>query len=408
MACNFKCLNRLKFIYTYRSFKLNFKSNLAPMPPKTCYNQSNNIELTELMQMFTRKESLTGPEIKNLAKGLIGKNYFNNLSNRWLRIEHSTVSCFILQCCQRFETIDLGFNYFKHLVDSREKITLSERVAFFNLVQKDAKFCKENSEFLYAQICHVKSLAELMDHTTLKACVALLCNLDNHWIEAIDLIKKNKSELIQSIDEVKVIAASTAFIRNEPKLGWDLLESCKGENTMPSLIAYTKYLQNLVLNKSFSVENLNQLFEYMQKKEIHVNKKDINFYKKLQQLVDLLNIHYEKDYVWKISEAIADRETGQCVSCNKHLNEISIDSKSFNELRSAFLNDVLIGRDINIKSSHAEAKRFYKFLCTSPHFDVVLDGLNIAYRSKKYDSLDKISFVSTFGYFMLFLFFIIF
>lgn len=401
MACNFKSLNRLKFIYTYRGLKLCLKTTLAPTikdpPDKTI----NVVECKDFQELFTKK-SLTGYEIKNVEKSLIGKRYYNPLSNRWLQIEDRSVTLFILQCCDRFDATEVGFKYFKHLTDSGIKIASAEKKVLFNLVAKDRDLCNNNCEYLYEQYFQMKSLFDVMDYYTLRSCVSLLCALDNHWREAIDLIEDKKSELIENVDEIKQLVSAAAFRHNEPELGWEILASSKkenrngngNENLILSLSAYIEYLQNLVMSRKFSVEKLNQLFEYMQQKQIHLSNNNFEFFKKLKILIDLLNDKYEKDYIWKINQSVAERETGHCPSCNKNLNKTVLDSKSFNELRSAFLNDVLIGKDINIKSSHAEAKRFYKFLCTSPHFDVVLDGLNIAYKSNSKSFFERIYYVS--------------
>lgn len=69
---------------------------------------------------------------------------------------------------------------------------------------------------------------------------------------------------------------------------------------------------------------------------------------------------------------------GMCNSCFHELNSLIIDESEFKKLREAFLNPVLIGKDIFYKSKPEEFKSFINFLERIEHTDIVLDGLNIA------------------------------
>lgn len=61
------------------------------------------------------------------------------------------------------------------------------------------------------------------------------------------------------------------------------------------------------------------------------------------------------------------------------LSQIALTTSEFNTLRDAFLNPVLIGRDIFIKTQPEEFLNYRKFLERTSPYDIVLDGLNIAY-----------------------------
>ncbi|KAF6198728.1 hypothetical protein GE061_006750, partial [Apolygus lucorum] len=74
---------------------------------------------------------------------------------------------------------------------------------------------------------------------------------------------------------------------------------------------------------------------------------------------------------------------GSCKACRRSLEPSLLSSEDFELLRSAFLDPVLVGRDIFQKTSPEELKTFHTFLEKVLPVDVVLDGLNIAYVSKK-------------------------
>lgn len=71
---------------------------------------------------------------------------------------------------------------------------------------------------------------------------------------------------------------------------------------------------------------------------------------------------------------------GECNVCHAKLEPTWVSQEDFDELRSAFLNPVLIGKDIFLKTQPEEMKHFLSFLSRQGPFDVVLDGLNIALR----------------------------
>lgn len=53
----------------------------------------------------------------------------------------------------------------------------------------------------------------------------------------------------------------------------------------------------------------------------------------------------------------------------------------FNELKNKVFENVIVGRDVFIKTTPEEVERFKKFVVNMGRFDVVLDGLNVAYAS---------------------------
>ena len=79
--------------------------------------------------------------------------------------------------------------------------------------------------------------------------------------------------------------------------------------------------------------------------------------------------------------------SGKCRGCSHKLNELVLTEAEFEKLKYAFLDPVLIGKNIFLKTKPTELESYINFLKKLDHIDIVLDGLNIALSpTRKYAS----------------------
>ena len=71
--------------------------------------------------------------------------------------------------------------------------------------------------------------------------------------------------------------------------------------------------------------------------------------------------------------------TGRCRACDHKLEVSGIKAEQFTALRIAMFERVLTGPDVYYGSNPAEVNRFQKFVQQTGPYDVVIDGLNVAY-----------------------------
>lgn len=71
--------------------------------------------------------------------------------------------------------------------------------------------------------------------------------------------------------------------------------------------------------------------------------------------------------------------SGKCAGCKSKLGEIYVTDQEYDDIKKAFYSKVLVGKSIFIKSSPTEIKTFLKFVERNAPFDIVVDGLNVAY-----------------------------
>lgn len=68
-----------------------------------------------------------------------------------------------------------------------------------------------------------------------------------------------------------------------------------------------------------------------------------------------------------------------CNTCKKKLELLKVSPEEFENLKKEFFKSVVIGKNVFSKSTPAEVKRFEEFIEKMDKFDVVVDGLNVAY-----------------------------
>lgn len=78
-------------------------------------------------------------------------------------------------------------------------------------------------------------------------------------------------------------------------------------------------------------------------------------------------------------KAVKINRSGKCPSCSSKLSSIQLNAAEFAKLSKTFLDDVLIRKDVFLKSSPEEVARFSSFVDKTAPYDCVIDGLNVAF-----------------------------
>lgn len=72
------------------------------------------------------------------------------------------------------------------------------------------------------------------------------------------------------------------------------------------------------------------------------------------------------------------KNSGQCLSCNRYLENINLSPEEYNVLKEKIMKDVIEGMDTFRKTTPQELEQFQKFVNQRPPFDIVIDGLNVS------------------------------
>ncbi|XP_060533332.1 mitochondrial ribonuclease P catalytic subunit isoform X3 [Cylas formicarius] len=150
------------------------------------------------------------------------------------------------------------------------------------------------------------------------------------------------------------------------KIFRELLEELLAQDKTPYSIVYEAYLNNVRrLRKRENIKlKLEQLFEFLRENEI-ICGQDI-----VPNILELCGANGTKTTV---------NYRGVCDHCKNKLEELILSDEEFHALREALVKKVIIGKDLFLKTNPAELEKFKNFIQNMGKFDVVLDGLNIAY-----------------------------
>lgn len=74
-------------------------------------------------------------------------------------------------------------------------------------------------------------------------------------------------------------------------------------------------------------------------------------------------------------------KNGKCNSCKQTLKSMEILPEQFKELKKKIIEKVIIGKNIFNRTNPAELDKFHNFIKEIENYDVVIDGLNVAYSS---------------------------
>ena len=72
-------------------------------------------------------------------------------------------------------------------------------------------------------------------------------------------------------------------------------------------------------------------------------------------------------------------QRGECRGCETYLEPIIVAKQDFDKLRDSFIKFVIEGTDVFLHTNPAEVKRYREFVERTAPFDIVIDGLNVAY-----------------------------
>lgn len=85
--------------------------------------------------------------------------------------------------------------------------------------------------------------------------------------------------------------------------------------------------------------------------------------------------------------------SGNCKKCSHKLHTPEISGEEFHELSKLFMEKVFVGDNVYLNTTPGEFKNFLKFLERAGPYDIVIDGLNIAFSQQPKNVEQKVESV---------------
>ncbi|XP_077320837.1 mitochondrial ribonuclease P catalytic subunit [Lithobates pipiens] len=76
--------------------------------------------------------------------------------------------------------------------------------------------------------------------------------------------------------------------------------------------------------------------------------------------------------------------SGHCQACKQQIESINLTPEEYSVLKKAVITSIIQGEDTFRKTTPNELQAFLEFVNSRPPYDLVVDGLNVAYNSKTY------------------------
>uniref|UniRef100_A0A1B6EBK8 Mitochondrial ribonuclease P catalytic subunit n=1 Tax=Clastoptera arizonana TaxID=38151 RepID=A0A1B6EBK8_9HEMI len=282
-------------------------------------------------------------------------------------LKESNIDGFIINTCIKCNSFYSGKSYLEYMMSSKKKLNLAFIGNYMKLCYIFRSKCKEEDikilETLYTDhILHYPYL----DAKSAESIVMGI-SITKFWrdyIKYFDMINLSCSPGLRAYS----VVINTAFYKKEYELALQLLDEMAIVGKTPLQDVFECWLEIIRKEKKFSYLEL--FFKYLGDYDI---KPTLDIAIKIKNVYDDLKQSKLKTAFTSISN------DGICRTCKKTLKAVIVTDEEFYQLKNAFLDPILIGKDIFLKTRPDEILQYQKLLKETAPYDIVLDGLNIAY-----------------------------
>ncbi|XP_015594051.1 mitochondrial ribonuclease P catalytic subunit [Cephus cinctus] len=314
-------------------------------------------DITILQSVFNNKDKIPGEQWKHVRESVLLHHNVNE----------SNIDVAIMNLCKRYGNMDQMSSYIDFLKTNNFDVNLCIIVKYL-----EQYTLKENlTESEKKEICDIyDSIREkypLLDCITAENCISALC-LTKRWQESEELLEMIKLTTEPHAKPYSAIIAA-AFNNNNPKVGWKYFHEVS-LNLKPQTHSYLAYINYCIRNFKDVKElkhEFSKLFYFWG-----------NNYIIVPQSIATALMDTGQKLNWKGSYTSMNLN-GICNHCSQKLNECSLTSEEFDSLSTLLLQNVIVGKDTYQKTTPKELKFFINYVESTKPYDVVIDGLNVAY-----------------------------
>ncbi|XP_056402268.1 mitochondrial ribonuclease P catalytic subunit isoform X2 [Hyla sarda] len=272
-------------------------------------------------------------------------------------------------------------------------VAVKEGDVTYKLLLKYLVLCvqqKQNKEIY--DVCDIMKIKfDTLDTGAHSLLIKGLSETDR-WREAIaslESIKKADTPSARNYGE----CIKGAIVHREDKLAWTLYDEILHRDFIPpedaiqSLFNADQDLQDEDFRRK-----LLGILTYFRENQIYPG----------QPLMKTIKSWFERtpNETWK-GQLTKVTDNGHCQACKEQLESSHLTPEEHSILKNAVIESVIKGEDIFRKTTPGELQTFFKFVDSRPPYDIVVDGLNVAYLSRKVPLstplLTVVSFLATRG-----------
>ncbi|KAL1501588.1 hypothetical protein ABEB36_006885 [Hypothenemus hampei] len=288
--------------------------------------------------------------------------------NRRGKISETGIDGLIMNSILKLNRVDLAKDYLNYLEASHTKPNLATVGKYLKLLYQNhslEKLSKSDENEIIKLCKEITDNNPVLESRTLEN-MALALSLTKDWKQCLEIIQEIKRTAAVA-GTVYDAVATAAFKHKEEPVAWNLLNQAVLQQQTCLNTAFLSYLETIKKQRKLEnkTKSLEKLFLFFRDNEIVCNEDVIN---EIQSSI-------------KMGKQVTMNFKGVCSNCQLKLEKLELSDSEFLILKEAFFKNVIVGKDIFIKSNPNEMKKFQNFLSNMEQYDVILDGLNIAYSS---------------------------
>ncbi|XP_059169789.1 mitochondrial ribonuclease P catalytic subunit-like [Physella acuta] len=260
-------------------------------------------------------------------------------------------------------------NFLESQKESPNKITLTYFTSLLGQTSDNSE--TQDTEFKkYFDLLLSKS--DNLDAASIEVLVKGLSNT-RYYMECIPLLK-----LVQEFSEVTskiindILVGALKF--QDHKILAQMLTLAETGKTLPNeLLPSLPNMVNRCLQKN-NQQGLQTLMDFVEKHGLLLPKLV------LYEIHSMFESHQPDE--WTGQFGYINHRSGKCTICNHKMDRLEIQQKEFNSLQTAFLDQVIVGKNIFYKTSPEEVDKYKQFIKKLAPFDVVIDGMNVIFHGQ--------------------------
>ncbi|CAH2090267.1 unnamed protein product [Euphydryas editha] len=283
---------------------------------------------------------------------------------------------------------DEALSFAKYLKSSHNELSLGAINALLNLYYEYSKeniLSDDEKQFILDANKTLYEKYKVLDSTTCEKLLHALCSI-NEWKKSIKVLDDINLTGTPSHSAYSFLIA-TLFKNNKRADALKIIEKSVQNRRPLQDIAYDewmKYILRKFKDKETLLKYLNEICHHISNNCAVVSAATAQ---RLKESYECLN--------WNVNFTQIIQQSGKCRCCNKTLDCLTLSEEEFSILQKNVKEKLIVGSDLFLKTSPDELNRFLDFINKTSPYDVVLDGLNIAYSVGKSDINNRIKVLGT-------------
>lgn len=303
----------------------------------------------------------------HIQRGELDHAAWTDIRNRILKsgrfYSKVNVDATILGLCSRHGSLDVGRSYIQYLDHNRVPLTAAiagKYLTLFQLPPGQISLDSETAQEILKICSGIRDKYPVLDGSTAEHLIHAIC-LTDHWKDSMGLLSQVK-EFGQPSHAAFNDIAQAAFRHRQPELAVSILEDGISAGRVPSAASLVTWITSGVH------DDIETFLQFLQRHGLQVP----------ELVATTLKRYLEEVATIKVDMSSVSRNKS-CGSCRTHLDEITLEADEFRQLQEVFHEKVLIKDNIFIKSTPKEFNDFQQFLERTGPYDIIIDGLNVAY-----------------------------